>query len=96
MQRWEYQMHLARTARFKTDKKGKMVLDSGEYSSAQTIWDAPWRDKTSFQIIQEMGLDGWEMVSALPIVGAEQVVNGVYSTGHSNEILFVFKRPLGE
>ena len=86
MQRWEYQMHLARTARLKTGKKGKLELDSSEYSSAQTIWNAPWQDKTSLQIIQEMGLEGWEMVSALPVVGAEQMSSGVYSTGYSNEI----------
>lgn len=96
MQGWEYQMHIARTARFTTNKKGQEVLDNSELASARTIWDAPWRDKTSFQIIQEMGREGWEMVSALPVVGAEQLNSSLYGATYTNEILFVFKRPLEE
>jgi hypothetical protein len=96
MQNWEYAMRYVSLETYEKDKKGEWKRINpgslhGLFVNTSAIWDAPWLEKTEFEYIQEMGRQGWEMVSATPITGGI-----LYGGGYTTQILFVLKRPLPE
>lgn len=95
MQKWEYTMRYASLTSYEKDNKGEWKalepVHGGPLANISAIWNSPWKEKTEFEHIQEMGQQGWEMVSATPITGGI-----LYGGGYTSSILFVFKRPLPE
>jgi hypothetical protein len=71
MAKWEYQ-----------------VLRTGIQLHFKELWTTKIKgNRTGWDLVQEMGRDGWELVSAFPVESAESGTNAVG---------WVFKRPLPE
>ena len=84
MQKWEYTMIVGDLQVYKKER-GKWVPEEKRWDyDLSHLWDAPWKDKTTFTSILELGREGWELVSAIP--------NN--ADGFTSKILFTFKRPI--
>jgi hypothetical protein len=88
MQKWEYYMMSTPTIYVHS------YSDNSIKTSADKIWEKPNPNKKSqYEKIQELGEKGWELMSVTPISGIS--THGEASiTGYTQEVLFVFKRPV--
>lgn len=80
MQKWEYLMLTADLRLYAKNRKGEWndYPDFGKWSFS-TLWNAPWRDRTTFDQITELGDQGWELIAV---------------THQIDSVLFTFKRPI--
>lgn len=74
MQKWQY-------SAIASNNTGASIAGK----TSKGLWRKKNRDgKTDWDIIREMGQDGWELISATPITFG----------GTTLEVLFTFKRPI--
>ena len=86
MKRWEYNVMTYHMV----SKKGNLF--SPIYYVASDIWERKKKDgKTTWDSIKELGKNGWEMISCVPL--AEKMME---NSGATEGFLFIFKRPLLE
>ena len=92
MQKWEYSMRYASIEA--EAKEGTGLLKSVVAKASHLGLPAPWllwdtsKEKSEFQAISELGKQGWEMVSAIPIESTYLEIS------YTRYILFIFRRPL--
>lgn len=94
-QEWEYYMFYADIRGEEKNKKGD--IERGKYSAPWVLWNT-LKEKSDFQRITELGQNGWEMISAVPIESQyfENMNLGSDSGSYTRYILFTFKRPLAK
>jgi len=86
MKKWDYMIRVHYMS--KTRPKGSSLL-ADEHYYASDIWKKKDEDgKTTWDDIKEMGKEGWEMISCVPLAESSERYNG------TEGFLFVFKRPL--
>ncbi|HEX4955488.1 MAG TPA: DUF4177 domain-containing protein [Thermoanaerobaculia bacterium] len=76
MTRWEYKIINVRSENYR--------LDPGARSA---VWPPPAQasDRTTTQMLNELGQEGWELVG---------ITSVNFKTGATDNVAFVFKRPI--